>query len=145
MVMFLQVSRNKWQHILHLVIVNFYPQLIFAFLYSRKQVKFDAFLSYLLTRITWDRQWPCGFSWFCFHPVGPYLRDQEWMLDPYQDRPSQHLIFHHNIMHQVRHFIHPMMTHTFNNAGPHHPQGPHHHQELFERSPVGFLLKSTGN
>jgi len=25
------------------------------------------------------------------------------------------------------------------------PQEPHHHQELFERSPVGFLLKSTGN
>jgi len=25
------------------------------------------------------------------------------------------------------------------------PPGPHHHQELFERSPVGFLLKSTGN
>jgi len=25
------------------------------------------------------------------------------------------------------------------------PQGPHHHQELFKRSPVGFLLKSTGN
>jgi len=25
------------------------------------------------------------------------------------------------------------------------PQGPHHHQEFFKRSPVGFLLKSTGN
>jgi len=25
------------------------------------------------------------------------------------------------------------------------PQGPHHHLELFKRSPVGFLLKSTGN
>jgi len=25
------------------------------------------------------------------------------------------------------------------------PQEPHHHQELFKRSPVGFLLKSTRN
>jgi len=37
-----------------------------------------------------------------------------------------------------------MMIHIITNAGPHHPQGPHH-QELFKRSPMGFLLKSTGN
>jgi len=28
-----------------------------------------------------------------------------------------------------------MMAHTFNNAGPHHPQGPHHHSRaLYEVS-----------
>jgi len=53
--------------------------------------------------------------------------------------------FHHDIIHQVQCFIHPISAHTFNNAGPHHPQGPHHHLELFKRSPVGFWLKSTGN
>jgi len=29
----------------------------------------------------------CVSSWFCSHPVGPYLRDQEWTTNPYQDRP----------------------------------------------------------
>ena len=38
-----------------------------------------------------------------------------------------------------------MTAHIITNAGPHHPQGPPHHVELFKRSPVGFLLKSTGN
>jgi len=33
----------------------------------------------------------CVSSWFCSHPVGPYLWDQEWTTDPYQDRPSLHL------------------------------------------------------
>jgi len=28
----------------------------------------------------------CVSSWFCSHPVGPYLWDQEWMTNPYQDR-----------------------------------------------------------
>jgi len=32
-------------------------------------------------------------SWFCSHPVRSYPRDQEWMTDPYQDRPSFHLTF----------------------------------------------------
>jgi len=46
-----------------------------------------------------NRQLPCGFSWFCSHPVGPYLWDQEWMLNPYHDRPPFHLTFppwHHS-------------------------------------------------
>jgi len=33
----------------------------------------------------------CMSSWFCSHPVGSDLRDQEWMTDPYQDRPSSNL------------------------------------------------------
>jgi len=33
----------------------------------------------------------CVSSWFCSHPVGSYLWDQERTTDPYQDRPSFHL------------------------------------------------------
>jgi len=66
-------------------------------------------------------QWLHVFSWFCSHPVGPYLQDQEWTLNPYQDRLFSHLTFHHDIIHQVQHYISPMTTHTFNNAEPHHP------------------------
>ncbi len=38
-------------------------------------------------------------SWFCSHPVGSYLWDQEWTTNPYQDRPSSHLTispWHHS-------------------------------------------------
>jgi len=39
---------------------------------------------------------------------------------------------HNDIIHQVQKISHPMMAHIFNNAEPHHPQGSHHHQELFQ-------------
>jgi len=39
---------------------------------------------------------------------------------------------HHDILHQVWCFSHSMMAYIFNNAGPHNPQGSHHHQALFQ-------------
>jgi len=41
----------------------------------------------------------CVSSWFCSHPVGSYLQDQEWMTDPFQDRLSSNLTispWHHS-------------------------------------------------
>jgi len=41
----------------------------------------------------------CVSSWFCSHPVGPDLQDQEWMTNPYQDRLFFHLTiaqWHHS-------------------------------------------------
>jgi len=63
---------------------------------------------------------------------------------PRQTIPEPHKN-HHDIIHKydvsfAQWWLSPSMK-------PSHiiPQGPHHHQELFKRSPVGFLLKSTGN
>jgi len=42
---------------------------------------------------------PCVFPWFCSHPVGANLQDQEWMPNPDHDRPFFHLTFppwHHS-------------------------------------------------
>jgi len=35
----------------------------------------------------------CVSSWFCSHPAGPYPREQERTMAPYQDRPLLHLTF----------------------------------------------------
>jgi len=51
------------------------------------------------------------------------------MID--QRFPTQ---IHHDIIHQVQCFTHPMTAHIFINAEPHHLQGPHHHQELLQVS-----------
>jgi len=86
----------------------------------------------------------CVSPWFCSHPVGPYLRDQDnWPL------PRQTIFAPHNctmtsfiksilIPHQWQLLPSTKLSHIT-------PQEPHHHQELFKRSPVGFMLKSTGN
>jgi len=88
----------------------------------------------------------CVSSWFCSHPVGPNPWDQEQMTDPYQDRPLLHLTitqWHHSSSSSS--YLTNDSSHLQTKPSHITPQEPHHHCELFKRSPVGFLLKSTGN
>ena len=66
-----------------------------------------------------------------------------WPLTKPDRSFTSHLL--NDIIHQAHPSASPMMAHSFNKLGHITPSRPHHHQELFERSPVGLLLKSTGN
>jgi len=81
------------------------------------------------------------FHWL-YSSVGPKIQDQIPTMTDHTYTSQTH----HDIIHQVQCFSHPMTAHIFNNAWPsYHPQGPHIIKSSFKRSPVGFLLKSTGN
>jgi len=64
-----------------------------------------------------------------------YPQDQEWMLNPYCDRPLFHLTFHHDIIHQVQHYNHQWQPIPSTMLGHIIPQGPRHQQELFQEVP----------
>jgi len=60
---------------------------------------------------------------------------------PYHDRLQLYHTFppwHHSPSATL---FHPKMAHPFNNDRPHHPQGPHHHQELFWQVSSGICTR----
>jgi len=67
-------------------------------------------------------------------------------MDPYQARPllSPHISLD-DIIHQAHPLASPMMAHSFNKTSHITPQGHIIIKSYFEKSPVGSLLKSTGN
>jgi len=73
------------------------PQLYLTNLNDTKEI-LKATQPSKVTRITWESDCHVS-SWFCSHPGGSYLRDQEQMTGPYQDRPPFHLTitqWHHS-------------------------------------------------
>jgi len=82
----------------------------------------------------------CVPSWFCYHPARSTMTCShvcgiKISTSPHDRPPSHHTnsVWHHS---QLCHYCHPMVVHIFNNAGPHHLQRLHHHQELSKRSQV---------
>jgi len=59
--------------------------------------------------------------------IGTHRNKARTQAPTMTDHPASHLTFppwHHSL---IVMFNSPMMAHIFTNAGPHHPQGPHHH------------------
>jgi len=67
-------------------------------------------------------------------------------MDPYQARPllSPHISLD-DIIRQAHPLASPMTAHSFNKMGHIIPQDHIIIKSYFEKSPVGLLLKSTGN
>jgi len=88
----------------------------------------------------------CVSSWFRSHPAGPYPWDWERTMDPYQARPflAPHISLN-DIVRQAHPLTSPMTAHTFNQTSHITPQGHIIIKSYSEKSPVGLLMKSTGN
>ena len=74
-----------------------------------------------VTRITWEwaqAMWALGFVLILWDLIRGIKDGQLTLTKTDSSRTSQ---IHHDIIHQVQCFIHPMMAHIFNETEPHHP------------------------
>jgi len=88
----------------------------------------------------------CVSSWFLFSSCGILStgsRMDDWPL-PRQTFFEPHNFTMTSLIKSI-HLPHQWQLSPSTKLSHITPQEPQHHQELFKRSPVGFLLKSTGN
>jgi len=97
-----------------------------------------------LTRIARDwaqAVWALGFVLILRDPIRGNKDGPSTLTKTDSSRTPQ---FHHDIIHKCDVLFTQWWLSPSTKQSHIIPQGPPHHQELFKRSPVGFLLKSTG-
>ena len=114
---------------------------------SVKIITFVSTIIYFLmmTRITREwalAVWALGFVLILRDLIRGIKDGQSTLTKTDSSRTSR---FHHDIIHKYDVTFTQWRLTSSTKSSHIIPQGPHHHLELFKRSPVGFLLKSTGN